>query len=250
MIVYQTPTGWSVIYHRAHALLAAKLAGHWDRRNAPVRLYETIAAISHHDDLEKEWEGDHLTPAGAPMDFTLSATPDEVSLQMWRKHIENARYRGRWVTFLTSKHCCFLNDKKRSVSGEWKDFLDEQAEIQRRFPKELDIDEEEAERAYQFMRWCDRLSLILTRRQIPEAGRALEITSGIDGIRYDVRQIEDGRLTIEPWCFEETEFTVSVESIELSRLQFNDNEDLVNALKTAPIETLEWTFTKTNPANI
>ncbi|MEH2083331.1 MAG: DUF3891 family protein [Nostoc sp.] len=35
-------------------------------------LYETIAAISHHDDLEKEWEEDILTEAGAPKDFTLS----------------------------------------------------------------------------------------------------------------------------------------------------------------------------------
>ncbi len=53
-------------------MLAAQLAGQWKRKNAPARLYETIAAISHHDDLEKEWEGKYLTEGGAPMDFTLS----------------------------------------------------------------------------------------------------------------------------------------------------------------------------------
>jgi hypothetical protein len=220
------------------------VAGHRDRKNAPVRPHETIAAISHHDDLEKEWEGDHLTEAGAPRDFTLNEGDGERALQVWRDHIEKARYRGRRVTFLTSKHFCFLNQDKQSFSGEWNDFFAEQRELQQRFPREPDISEEEAERAYQFMRWRDRLSPILTQGQVPEAGRALEITSGIDGRRHDIRQVEDGRVTVEPWCFDEPEFTVNVEAVSLSQLQFTDNEELVAALKTAPIETLEWTFVK------
>ncbi|MBD0304742.1 MAG: DUF3891 family protein, partial [Tolypothrix sp. T3-bin4] len=76
MIVNATPNGWEIIYHRAHALLAAQLAGQWRRKDAPARLYETIAAISHHDDLEKEWEEDNLTEAGAPKDFLLSSKAD------------------------------------------------------------------------------------------------------------------------------------------------------------------------------
>lgn len=76
MIVNATPNGWEVIYHRAHALLAAQLAGRWRCKDAPVRLYETITAISHHDDLEKEWEEDILTEAGAPKDFMLSSNAD------------------------------------------------------------------------------------------------------------------------------------------------------------------------------
>jgi hypothetical protein len=65
MIVNLVENGWEIIYHRAHALLAAKIAGQWSRKETPVRLYETIAAISHHDDLEREWEGNHLTEANA-----------------------------------------------------------------------------------------------------------------------------------------------------------------------------------------
>lgn len=71
MIANLTATGWEIIYHRAHALLAAQLGGHWKQSKSPIRLYETIAAISHHDDLEKEWEENILTEAGAPFDFTL-----------------------------------------------------------------------------------------------------------------------------------------------------------------------------------
>jgi hypothetical protein len=241
MIVNLVENGWEIIYHRAHALLAAQIAGHWRRSDAPERLYETIAAISHHDDLEKEWEGNELTPAGAPLDFTLNK---DSSIEPLAKHIMNARYRGRWVTLLISKHVCFLNQDKWGTSKEWDDFLNEQVQNQEKWRQALGIEKEEAERAYQFMRWCDRLSLILAQKQIPAAGRALEITSGIDGQRYDIRELDNGKLTVEPWPFENDKFTVNVEAICLSELKYADNEALVKALQESPIKVLEWTFTK------
>lgn len=92
MIVNPTQTDWEIIYHRAHALLAAQIAGQWCREKTPPRLYETIAAISHHDDLEREWERQNLTEAGAPMDFTLDPV---TSYSQLRQHLERALYRGR-----------------------------------------------------------------------------------------------------------------------------------------------------------
>ena len=241
MIVNLVQNGWEVIYHRAHALLAAQIAGQWKRSNAPERLYETMAAISHHDDLEKEWEGNELTEAGAPLDFTLSRS-DEI--EPLRKHLEEARYRGRWVTLLTSKHICFLSQDRWGTTPEWDAFLNEQVQNQEKWRQELGISKDDAERAYQFMRWCDRLSLILAQKKVPDAGRRLEITSGIDDQRYDIRQLENGRLTVEPWCFEDDEFTVNVEAICLSELKYENNEALVKALQESPVKVLEWTFEK------
>jgi hypothetical protein len=238
MIVNLVQDGWDIIYHRAHALLAAQIAGHWQKKNAPERFYETIAAISHHDDLECEWEGNELTIAGAPLDFTLSRGD---SVEPLKAHIESAWYRGRWVTLLTSKHICFLSQDKWGSSKEWDEFLHEQVNNQKQWQDELGISKESAERAYEFMRWCDSLSLILAQQQIPDAGRAIEITSGIDGIRYDLRELSDGRLTVEPWPFEE-EFTVNIEASHLSEIKYPDNQTLVKALKAAPIKILEWTF--------
>lgn len=240
MIVNLMKDGWEVIYHRAHALLAAQLAGHWRKSDSPERLYETIAAISHHDDLEREWESNQLTEAGAPLDFTLSS---DSSLDKFKEQITSARYRGRWVTILTSKHICFLTQSQKGVK-EWDEFLDAQMELQKQYSKALGISEADVERAYQFMRWCDRLSLILVQRKLPDVSRALEITSGIDGQRYDVRELDDGRVTVEPWPFESREFTVNVEACYLSELKYDSNEALVAALQQAPIQVLEWTFTK------
>jgi hypothetical protein len=240
MIVNLMKDGWEVIYHRAHALLAAQLAGQWRKSDSPERLYETIAAISHHDDLEREWESNQLTEAGAPLDFTLSS---DSSLDKFKEQVTSARYRGRWVTILTSKHICFLTQSQKGVK-EWDEFLDEQMEMQKQYRKALGISEADVERAYQFMRWCDRLSLILAQRKLPDVGRALEITSGIDGQRYDVRELDDGRVTVEPWPFEAKEFTVNVEASYLSQLKYDSNEALVAALQQAPIQVLEWTFIK------
>ncbi len=100
------------------------------------------------------------------------------------------------------------------------------------------------ERAYQFMRWCDRLSLILSQRMLPDMGRALEITSGIDEQRYEVRELKDGKVTVEPWPFRPKEFTVNLESLHLTELKYKSSSALVEALQTAPVKPLEWTFIK------
>ncbi len=245
MIVNMTKDGWEVIYQRAHALLAAQLGGQWKRTNSPLRLYETIAAISHHDDLEKEWKGNHVTEYGAPMDFTLEQESPEITLEKLEKHLEESFYRGRWVTMLTSMHVCYLTQANSEISDDWRNFLETQVHKQERWQQELGITKEEADRSYQFMNWCDRLSLILTKRQVPEDGRSLEITHGIDNQRYDLRCLEDGNLTVEPWVFQDDQFTVNVESSYLPQLKFDSNEALTDALKQAQIRNLEWTFAKT-----
>ena len=244
MIVHPTQNGWQIIYHRAHALLAAQIAGHWRRKDAPPRLYETIAAISHHDDLAKEWEGDNLTEAGTPKDFLMD---EGDSYDPLRTHIERAIYRGHWVALLNSMHQTHLNASKRGTSAEADAFLDEQAENQKRWRKEVETTEEEASSAYAFMQWCDRLSLILCQHKLPMDERALEISKGPDGKRYDVIQHNSGLITVTPWCFEEDRFTVNVESTSLSQVTFEDNESLVEALKNSPRKLLEWTFVKENP---
>ena len=112
MIVNMQADGWEIIYHRAHALLAAQIAACWNQSDRPQRITDTVAAISHHDDLEKEWEKDQLTEAGAPKDFTQEG---QTTVENLSKHIEEALYRGRWVALLTSMHTCFLNSGSDSA---------------------------------------------------------------------------------------------------------------------------------------
>ncbi|MER3432731.1 MAG: DUF3891 domain-containing protein [Leptolyngbya sp. ERB_1_1] len=243
MIVNATQNGWQIIYHRAHALLAAQLAGQWRKKDSPPRLYETVAAISHHDDLEREWEENNLNKAGAPKDFTQD-TDQETDYHSLRKHIEESLYRGRWVALLVSIHLLRLNSAKRGTSPEADAFLDEQIENQKRWRENLGISEEEATQAYDFLQWCDRCSLILCQQELPADERRLEISKAHDGETYDIKQLENGLVTVLPWCFQNDKFTVNVEATVLSQLKFESNTELTEALKTAPRKILEWTFVK------
>jgi hypothetical protein len=242
MIVNLQANGWEIIYHRAHALLAAQIAGYWPIDNTSFRRYETMAAIAHHDDLEKEWEEDQLTEAGAPLDFTLER---ETSVKQLYAHIDEALYRGRWVAMLTSMHLCFLNQGKQD-DDQIADFLVNQHQRQAEWRDQLGISKDEAASAYNFMRWCDRLSLILCQRQVPMAGRSLEITIGPDDQDYFIRQLDSGDLGITPWPFGPDSFTVSVDACYLSQLEFESNQALITALKSAPRRLVFWTFADSN----
>ena len=243
MIVNCLPDGWQIIYHQAHALLAAQIAGQWRRKDAPPRFYETIAAISHHDDLEKEWETHNLTPAGTPKDFTMNSA-EETSYELLQKHLERSLYRGRWVALLNSMHLCRLNKSAKGTSAKADAFLNQQLANQKTYCKELNVTKSEADQAYAFMQWCDRLSLILCQQELPADERALEISKGPDGKRYDIIQFENGFINVTPWCFEDDHFIVNVETITLKKIKFKKNASFVEALKKAPRTILEWKFTK------
>ena len=124
MIVNHVAQGWEILYHRGHALLAAQIASHWHCDKQPQRIAETITAIAQHDDLEREWQGDHLTEAGAPLDFTLG-TPNLGFVEPWRTLITDALGRGRWVVLLTTMHISFLNGNKRGEDANLDAFLTE-----------------------------------------------------------------------------------------------------------------------------
>lgn len=240
MIVNLQPDGWEIIYHRAHALLAAQIAGHWHFDEDTSRLYETIAAISHHDDLEKEWEADSLTDVGAPLDFTMER---ETSVEQLRQHVEDALYKGRWVALLISTHLCFLNQGKREADAAIADFLDEQSQLQQQWREALGISKDELMAAYDFMRWCDRLSLILSQRQVPVGERRLEIITDSNDQRYHIYTTPSGHLTVQPWPFADDKCNFSVEACYLSQLQFESNEELKLKLKQAPRRICSWTLT-------
>lgn len=248
MIVNPTQNGWQIIYHRAHALLAAQIAGQWRKKDAPPRLYETIAAISHHDDLEKEWEENNLNKAGAPKDFTQDTEAD-TNYESLRKHLEKSLYRGRWVALLIAMHLKRINSSKRGACPEADAFLDELAEKQKFWQKDLEISQDEADQAYAFLQWCDRCSLILCQQELPQDERWLEISIAHDGQRYDIKQLNNGLVTVQPWCFEDDRFTVNVEVSSLSQVHFDNNDSLTKALKQAPRKLLEWTFVQDENAS-
>ena len=242
MIVNSTPAGWQVIYQQAHALLAAQLMWHWPPLGPADQFVGLLTAVAQHDDEQDDWygRGGHhgLTPAGAPANFTQV----EFSMEQARGVIEAARFQGRWRSLLTSLHLSALHEELRG-SKEADAFLDKLLAGQEQWRQELKITKKVARQAYDLLHWCDRLSLILCRQEIPEMGRAVEIYRGPDGIVHTLVQPQaGGPVVVSPWPFREKEVAVSLEASVLTQLQFKDDAELAEALRAAPIETLRWTL--------
>ncbi|QNE41055.1 DUF3891 family protein [Hymenobacter sp. NBH84] len=238
MIVNPTPTGWQVIYQQAHALLAAQLAWQWPPFLPTDRWVGLLAATAQHDDEQQRWRGHYgLTAAGAPADFTQK----EFSLEQAEGVMRAARFQGQWRSLLTSLHLSFLYEPQRGENAQQDTFLDWQQAQQKQWRRALHVTKAEAQRAYALLQWCDRLSLILCRQELPERGRTLEISEGPDGKRYTVhRPTPEGPVLVSPWPFAASEFDVTVEASQLHELQFQDDAALTAALHAAPIETLQW----------
>ncbi|TGE27521.1 DUF3891 family protein [Hymenobacter metallicola] len=240
MIVNYVPAGWQIIYQQAHALLAAQLLHQWPAFLPADQWVGLLAATAQHDDQQQDWNGHYgLTPVGAPANFTMK----EFSLAQATGVMKAARFQGRWRCLLTSMHMSFLYESLRGQKPEIDAFLDEQHAGQQRWRKELKVSKASAQQAYDLMQWCDRLSLILCRGELPEMGRHLEVSQGPDGRRYEVAQpTADGPVSLRPWPFTAKAFSVSVEACQLNQLQFQHDDELSEALRTAPILTLRWDF--------
>jgi hypothetical protein len=241
MIVNSTPTGWQIIYQQAHALLASQLMWHWPTLGPADRFVGLLAAVTQHDDEQDAWNGrgghNGLTPAGAPANFTQK----EFSLTQAQGVLRAAKFQGRWRSLLTSMHLSVLYEGLRGQKKQTDTFLDECLTSQETWRRGLKISKKEAQQAYDLLHWCDRLSLILCRHEIPEMGRAVEIYRGPDGTTHTLAQPEtDGPVVVSPWPFREAEIIVSVEASILHQLQFKDDAELAEALRTATIETLRW----------
>jgi hypothetical protein len=248
MIVNPTPTGWQIIYQQAHALIAMQLAWAWPPFLPLDRWVGLLAATAQHDDEQAPWHGrgghHGLTPAGAPANFTQVS----FSLEQATGVLHAARFQGRWRSLLTSLHLSTLYEPLRDSQPATTTFLDELRANQARWTKELRLTKTQVRQAYDLLHWCDRLSLILCRNELPEMGRAVEIYPDPLGTGHRaphlVRQPAGPgtAVVIAPWPFTTKELVVSVESQELHQLKFHDDAELSAALHHSAITTLSWTL--------
>jgi len=239
MIVNQAEHGWDIIFQRAHAILAAQIAIYWRVAERPKPWTELIAAIADHDDGQRDWEGEnHLTDAGAPLNFMLQ--PPDV---MQAKHmVDNARYRSRWTAILASMHTTALYESWRGTDDKLDKFLDEQQNYQRKLARSLNVPIQTVRDYYQLMYFSDALSLLLCKDKIPSDGLHLEVTQLPSGETAEIYALDDKLFTLQPWPWEENEVTLNTEVYHLSQLSFESDQELYEAFDEAAITAKEWRF--------
>jgi hypothetical protein len=241
MIVNYKDTGWEVTTQRAHGIVAAQVAMHWKAKERPQRWMETLLAIAEHDDAEVELDGENLlTETGGPLNFAMK----RFDLQYCQKLSMITITKSRYIALLASMHLDFLYRKEEKENNEAHRFLEQQRKLQASWRDDLGIDKKEAERIYYLLEWCDAFSLLLCRQQIQPEKRGIEISTGPDGVVYQLFEVEDGILTVSPWPFETNTFTVCFESRKINQLKFESSAEFRNAFINARIKENVWKIRK------
>lgn len=241
MIVNYKETGWEVITQRAHGIVAAQVAMHWKANERPKRWMETLLAIAEHDDAEVELDGENLlTETGGPLNFSMK----RFDLQHCEELAMLTITKSRYIALLASMHMDFLHSNEEQENIEVRKFLEQQRSLQAHWRHRLGIDKKEAERIYYLLEWCDAFSLLLCRQQIQPEKRGIEISTGPDGKAYQLFELAEGVLTVDPWPFEIDNFSVSYESREINQLKFESSAEFISAFISADVKENVWEISK------
>ncbi|QKJ32901.1 DUF3891 family protein [Mucilaginibacter mali] len=239
MIVNYTESGWEIITQRAHGLLAAQIAQQWKHSSRTKRWTELLMAIAEHDDAQIELERDNLlTPQGGPVDFKMKVFEQRHCTQT----MDFALSKSRYIALLCSLHLDFVYGAECLHHAQGREFLQEQKKLQKRWQKELGMSLAEAQRDYRLLEWCDALSLLLCQRENQPEARAVEISKGPDRRNHQLIEFADQTLTVRPWPFERSGFTLNFETRLIPQLAFKNAAEFRSAFLEAEVTEKRWTF--------
>jgi hypothetical protein len=228
MIVVYTDKGWQIITQRSHGLLAAQICARWKKENQPKRWLETLIATAEHDDVYNEFENDGLlTETGGPKNFAMTLFREEYASKL----VGMALTKSRYIGLLVARHLNFLygNDP------EGKKFCAALKKKEALWLKEARTTRQEIDASYSLLEFCDAFSLLICQGMVPPEQRKVEISTGPDGVVYELFSASDSVLIVEDWPFEDPEFNVSYESRLLNQLAFDSNEAFRKAVQECPV---------------
>jgi hypothetical protein len=241
MIVNQTDRGWEIIAQPAHALLSLQLAAHWKHDALPTHWWETLNAVAHHDNGWHEWEREpKLTEAGHPQNFIHMSPPDAIA--QWERGVARGCHQSRWVGLLISRHATSLYSGRKGEVKALDEFLERQIAQQQTWIRELGVTEEEVVVSYRWIRFFDWLSLVLCWRRLPDNGSPIALGMGPDGRDYSAHRTNTGEVTLDPYPFGDSAFTVSVEARVIHQKTFQDPDLFKTIFWGVHPTTLEWRF--------
>ena len=168
MIVNSTPTGYEVITHYAHGLQAAQIAHNIKPELRSPQWTSMLCAIMEHDDEQLNFErNNNVSATGKPLDFTMiKPKPDDV-LARCKRVINMARHRSGWVALMIAIHIEFLYKAEFENDKKLVKFFEELHELKKKLRKNYKINEQQSLEYYEILRFCDRVSLIISQDKIP-----------------------------------------------------------------------------------
>ncbi|WP_031428549.1 DUF3891 family protein [Flavimarina sp. Hel_I_48] len=247
MIATHLLTGWEIVSHYTHGLLAGKIAMQLSQNLRSDYWGDILTAIIEHDDhLQDFSEKNYLTDVGTPLDFTLDKRSEKDAHEHALRVYANSCQKSQLVALLVGRHLEFLFDTGETLTKDFKAFFKMLKTERKAQLKLYGWSTSDLENTYKLMRFCDRCSLIICQHLIPQGGRQIEINKTIDNKTYFIKEIGE-KLHIDPWPFEKDSFKISYEYRILEQSGFINNKELQNSIQNAPVKIREINFTMKNP---
>lgn len=245
MLINFIDKGLEVITHPAHGLLSGKIAEQIKSSYRVENWLETLTAIIEHDDEQlSPTQKNCVSKIAMPLDFLNNSLPPAKSLKHAKAVFDKILLKSSWSAMLLSHHLEFLYKDTAEDSKEFSRFLSEMKQFQKTMCSLHNVKWIDVKDLYQMMVFSDRLSLILCQNEIPQLGRELEINTSIDGEKYFVSELDDGRITVRPWIFENDNFNIAVDARLLKEIKFKDEEHFMETFASAAINLKKWNFSK------
>lgn len=243
MIVTTSIRGLHIIFQEAHGLLAGKIAIEIATEFRPINWFETLIAVCEHDDRQLGFQQkNYFSEIGVPLDFTEEKENINDILKRMQRILNSAEKKSLWIKLLISYHLEFIYSHLKKTSKRIDRFFKNEEMDRRDLLKLFNISDEKARDYYEFLRFCDRLSLILCKEEAPDDDRLLEINTSINGETYFIKKTENNDLTIIPWIFKSSKFELMIEQRILKETQFNSASKFESALLNSEMEFKKWTL--------
>lgn len=124
MIVNKSIVGLHIILHESHGLLAGKIANEIKEVYRPIYWFETLIAISEHDDRQLDLnEKEYLSDLGVPMDFTEESYRVDEVMERMQRILRTSGNKSQWIKLLISYHLEFIYGPLKKRVKEFQHFF-------------------------------------------------------------------------------------------------------------------------------
>ena len=241
MIVAEFEKCWEIYFHKAHALLAMDIGLSIDHKFWPIRKYLAagLESIGEHDNGQPRWhQRDNLTEKGTPLDYRERT---EVDLKQAKSVVNQTQYKSSFVAIMVSLHC--QNLYQESTDPDVQKFLAEQKNLRDQYMIHLGTDSQKILQSYQFLRFCDDLSLALCQKEFLQS-KEIPIKPITGKEQIILRTRDDGSFILSPWIFFEEQLVFPIEYYRTSKKFFSSDDELKKDIKLESPLSREFVFRK------
>jgi hypothetical protein len=247
MLVRPDGEGALVIGQLSHSWLSGQLARAWgNERVPPPEPREGVALGAEQHDIG--WAAYDLEPGLNPdtgLPRTFLETSVEEHLRIWRTAPDALTTQSQHAALVVSLHGRSLSELRARAAPEQAELLAvhiaAERERQERLRSALGLSEAAVERIRRQMWTWDGISLALCNAWRPFTVRDTPVAEGLADI--ELRDLADGRSTLDPWPFAEDLVQVRCEARRLQG-RATDERSLRDALARAAPVTLQFALAR------